>query len=148
MFWQKTVSPAPAVLRRVTFCGDKKSPKSALPSLVRYADTLTLQSVRGFADGTSVYRGERSSSLTRPLRGLFLTALQGSAATQGMEIHNIETHSGWLNVSLTRRGLIGIFLIVVPYSSLQGRIDFPPLVKPSSARKIRTSEPSCSSWFC
>ena len=62
----------------------KKVPKeNGDPSLVRYADTLTLQSVRGFADGTSVYHGERSSSLTRPLRGLILTALQGSAATKG-----------------------------------------------------------------
>ena len=110
LFWQKDISPAASQLRRgtffcphrwndfvehfppatlwlwrVTFCGAKKSPKSALPSLVRYADTLTLQSVRGFADATSLYRGERSSSLTRPLRGLILTALQSSAATEGME---------------------------------------------------------------
>ena len=55
----------------------KKVPKEkGAPSLVRCADSLTLQSVRGFADGTSLYRGERSSSLPRPLRGLILTDLQ------------------------------------------------------------------------
>ncbi len=107
-FGKSNISPAPAVLRRVTFCGDKKSPKSAFPSLVRYADTLTLQTVRGFADGTSMYRGKRSSSLTRPLRGLILTVLQGLAATQGMKARNIVPHSEWLNVSLTRRVLMGM----------------------------------------
>ena len=64
----------------------KKVPKEkGAPSLVRFADSLALQSVRRFADGTSMYRGERSSSLTRPLRGLILTALQGSAATEGLD---------------------------------------------------------------
>ncbi len=61
----------------------KVTKRKDTPSLVRCADALTLQSGRGFADGTSVYRGKRSSSLTRPLRGLILTALQGSAATKG-----------------------------------------------------------------
>ena len=61
----------------------KVTKRKDTPSLVRYADALTLQSVRGFADGTSMYRGKRSSSMTRPLLGLSLTALQGSAATQG-----------------------------------------------------------------
>ena len=59
---------------------------------VHRADTLTLQSVRGFADGTSMYRDKRSSSLTRPLRGLFLTDLQGSAATKG-SLKTVHTFS-------------------------------------------------------
>jgi len=44
------------------------------------------KAARGFADGTSLYRGERSSSLTRPLRGQILTDLQGEAATEGINI--------------------------------------------------------------
>ena len=62
----------------------KRSPQSCPLCGVPHASVCS-----GVRRRPSMYRGERSSSLTRPLRGLILTALQGSAATIGMESNGI-----------------------------------------------------------